>query len=202
MKKEKKQKKDTVLTAKQEKFCYEYCIDFNATKAAIRAGYNEKSAYSIGAENLRKPEIQKRIKQMQENLAETAGISSLRVLQEHAKIAFASISNLHNTWIELTDFEKLTEEQRSCIKSISTKTQKKNILTKDGPAVVNVDFVKIELFDKQKSLESISKMLGFDAAQKVDVKGSLNLSGNIHKTEVIFKHYDGRNVERTTEKGE
>jgi len=45
------------LTAKQEAFVSEYLIDLNATQAAIRAGYSEKTAYSIGQENLNKPVI-------------------------------------------------------------------------------------------------------------------------------------------------
>lgn len=49
------------LTAKQQRFVDEYLIDLNATKAAIRAGYAKKTAYSIGEENLRKPEIKSRI---------------------------------------------------------------------------------------------------------------------------------------------
>lgn len=45
------------LTAKQQRFCDEYLIDMNATKAAIRAGYSEKTASVIATENLRKPNI-------------------------------------------------------------------------------------------------------------------------------------------------
>lgn len=45
------------LTEKQKKFCNEYLVDCNATQAAIRAGYSPKTAYSIGEENLRKPEL-------------------------------------------------------------------------------------------------------------------------------------------------
>lgn len=45
------------LTAKQRKFVEEYCVDQNATQAAIRAGYSERTAASIGSENLTKPEI-------------------------------------------------------------------------------------------------------------------------------------------------
>ena len=36
------------LTEKQKKFVDEYLIDLNATQAAIRAGYSEKTARSIG----------------------------------------------------------------------------------------------------------------------------------------------------------
>ena len=51
------------LTAKQQRFVDEYLIDLNATQAAIRAGYSKGTAYSIGVENLRKAEIQKRIQE-------------------------------------------------------------------------------------------------------------------------------------------
>lgn len=45
------------LTEKQKRFADEYLIDLNATQAAIRAGYSEKTARQIGAENLTKPFI-------------------------------------------------------------------------------------------------------------------------------------------------
>lgn len=45
------------MTLKQRRFCDEYLIDLNATAAAIRAGYSKKTAYSIGSENLKKPEL-------------------------------------------------------------------------------------------------------------------------------------------------
>jgi phage terminase small subunit len=60
------------LTAKQSRFCQEYVVDFNATQAAIRAGYSEHTAYSIGWENLKKPEIASRLADLQsENATET-----------------------------------------------------------------------------------------------------------------------------------
>ena len=49
------------MTTKQELFIVEYLKDFNATQAAIRAGYSENTAYSIGQENLNKPEIKEAI---------------------------------------------------------------------------------------------------------------------------------------------
>lgn len=45
------------MTEKQKRFCDEYLIDLNATQAAIRAGYSKKTAYSIGEENLKKPDL-------------------------------------------------------------------------------------------------------------------------------------------------
>ena len=49
------------MTAKMQRFCDEYLIDLNATQAAIRAGYSEKTARAIGAENLTKPDIKEYI---------------------------------------------------------------------------------------------------------------------------------------------
>ena len=49
------------LTEKQKRFCDEYLIDLNGTQAAIRAGYSEKTARMIAAENLTKPYIRKYI---------------------------------------------------------------------------------------------------------------------------------------------
>lgn len=45
------------LTKKQELFVKEYLIDLNATQAAIRAGYSQKTAKQMGTENLAKPAI-------------------------------------------------------------------------------------------------------------------------------------------------
>ena len=60
------------LTAKQQRFCDEYLIDLNATQAAIRAGYSEKTAGVIASENLKKPYIQeyieKRMAEKESNL--------------------------------------------------------------------------------------------------------------------------------------
>ncbi len=169
------QNKDVKLTAKQERFCYEYCIDFNATQAAIRAGYSETTAYAIGAENLKKPQIKKRIEEMQNNLAETAGISALRILKEHEKIAFSSAGHLRDGWITLKEFESLSEADKACIQEVSTKTIRRTI----GDDPVEEEFIKIKLYDKQKSLDSISRMLGFDAPVKtvsdVNMKGSINV---------------------------
>jgi phage terminase small subunit len=147
------------LTDKQARFCYEYCIDYNASKAAMRAGYSPDTSYAIGCENLKKPNIQKYIEKLKNNLSETAGISALRVLKEHERIAFADAGQLRDGWMSLKDFENLSIEEKSIIKEVSTRE------TKYGTEV------KIKLYDKQKSLDSISRMLGFDAPVKAEVTG-------------------------------
>ena len=155
------------LTDKQERFCYEYCIDFNATKAAIRAGYSEKTAQIIGFENLRKPIIKERIQHMKDNLAETAGISALKIINEHQKIAFTGIANLKDSWMTLKDFENLSDDEKACIQEVQTKEVRK---ADGGDGIIIEEWVKIKLYDKQKSLDSISNMLGFNAATKQEIE--------------------------------
>ena len=69
------------LTLKQQRFIEEYLIDFNATQAAIRAGYSEKTAYSVGHENLSKPEIKSEIDRLTAQMTEKAIVTKEMVLQ-------------------------------------------------------------------------------------------------------------------------
>lgn len=158
------------LTGKQKKFCEEYIFDYNGTRAAKTAGYSEDTAAVIASENLRKPNIAAYIKELESDLAKTLGITRSRVLREHEKLAFNSIAHLHDTWIQRKDFEELTPDQKACISEISTQTKVERINkgTKDE-ALIDVEYVKIKLYDKQKALDAISKMLGFNPVEKVDV---------------------------------
>ena len=58
------------LTVKQERFVREYLVDLNATAAAKRAGYSQKTARAIGKENLTKPDIQQQLAKQLEPEAE------------------------------------------------------------------------------------------------------------------------------------
>lgn len=101
-------------------------------------------------------------------------------------MAFSSISEMHNTWIERKEFDKLTDSQKASIKSISTKVLKKNVGTKEDPQIVDVEFVKIELYDKIKAIECINKMLGYNEPEKVDV-GIREPMTNAKAKEIIEK---------------
>jgi len=158
------------LNERQKLFCSEYVFDFNATRAyqtVYKCEYD--TAKSNGNRLLTNAYIQKYIEEIQKDLSKLAGISQLKVIREFEKIAFNSIAALHNTWFERKDFEKLTPEQTTCISEISTKILKKNIGTSEEPEIVDVEYVNIKLFDKQKALENINKMLGFNAPDKTDI---------------------------------
>ncbi len=59
-------KQERKLSLKQKRFCEYYIISGNATDAALKAGYSEKTAYIIGFENLKKPKIQNYIEELTE----------------------------------------------------------------------------------------------------------------------------------------
>ena len=79
------------LTDKQKIFVYEYLIDFNATQAAIRAGYSKDTAGAIGAENLKKPQIQQFLEKYQNDRSEKCGIKFDMIMEELRKIGFSNV---------------------------------------------------------------------------------------------------------------
>ena len=54
------------LKAKEERFCQEYIVDYYATKAAIRAGYKERSAATQGCRLLKNDNVASRVRELQE----------------------------------------------------------------------------------------------------------------------------------------
>lgn len=174
----KKERTDRItgLTMKEKTFCREYIYDWNATRSYI-AAYpsitNYNSAGVLAHRLLRKVKVQKYIEDIQADLEKTAGISRMKILNEHMKLAFSSIADMHNTWIKRKDFESLTNDQRACIAEIDTKVKTEyeyNSETKEKEPIA-VEYIRIKLYDKQKALDSISKMLGYDAPVKTELTG-------------------------------
>ena len=99
------------LTAKQQRFVEEYLVDLNATQAAIRAGYPEKTARSIGAENLTKPVIEEAIADALKARRLRTEITQDRVLEELALIGFADIPEEMSVKVsdKLTALDKLAK---------------------------------------------------------------------------------------------
>lgn len=76
-----------MLNAKQQAFAEEYLKDKNATQAAKRAGYSEKTAYSIGVQLLKKSEIQEFLKEKQEEAAANTTITVTGIVEKLREIA-------------------------------------------------------------------------------------------------------------------
>lgn len=75
------------LSPKQERFVEEYLLDMNATAAAIRAGYKERTAAQQGHNLLQKPAIAVAIREAQAKLAERTKITQDYVLEKLKEIA-------------------------------------------------------------------------------------------------------------------
>ena len=70
------------LTPKQERFCMEYLVDRNGTRAAIRAGYGEKGAGVAACRMLKKPNILARVRELQAEEAERLSLTADAVTME------------------------------------------------------------------------------------------------------------------------
>lgn len=155
------------LTQKQKVFCEEYIIDWNASRAARKAGYSEKTAQQMGFENLSKPLIQAYIKEIQEDLQKQAGISKLRNLLELKKIAYSNMSDFKDGWMTVKDFERIDEDTKAALSEIQYTTRVNQHGTEE--------IVKFKVHDKLKAIDSINKMLGYNepdqVESKIEVKG-------------------------------
>lgn len=85
------------LNDKHKIFISEYLVDRNATAAAIRAGYSEKTAKQQGSRLLTNADIKAEIDRRTEKRAERLEITADRVLQEIAKLAFMDPRRFFNS---------------------------------------------------------------------------------------------------------
>lgn len=151
------------LTKKQKRFVEEYLVDLNATQAAIRAGYSTQTAYSIGDENLKKPEIKNAIEKALAERSRRTGVNADRVILELAKIAFINPTDVINM-DEATVRGEANREDTAAISSVKVK----RIPTEDGDIVER----EVRTYDKIKALELLGKHLGM-FTDKFKVEGAI-----------------------------
>lgn len=82
------------LTEKQKRFVSEYLVDLNASAAAKRAGYSEKTACEQGSRLLANVKVQEEIQKRQVKLQGKLEITQERVLEELAAIGFCARDRL------------------------------------------------------------------------------------------------------------
>ena len=164
------------LTIKQEKFCNKYLECGNASEA-YRYAYDcskmsDNSVWCNASQLLADTKVAQRLEYLKNHLAEAAGITALQIIREHQKIAFSDATRIRNGWMSLKEFESLTDDEKACIRSVETKQTKRT--TPMGDEVIDKQ-VKITCYDKQKALDSIVSMLGYNAPEKIantDSKGN------------------------------
>ena len=108
-----------MLTPKQEAFCNYYMETGNASEAYRKAYSCSKMKNAIinvkACELLQNGKIAVRVQELQNEAKNKFDLSKERILAELSSIAFSSIAEMHNTWIERKEFDKLTPEQKSTI---------------------------------------------------------------------------------------
>ena len=152
------------LTEKQKRFVQEYLVDLNATAAAKRAGYSEKSASRIAVELLNKTQVSAEIQKQQAKRQKRVEITQEKVLEELAAIAFANGADFatvnQNGIVRITPTSELPEEKRKAIASI-----------KEG-----ANGTEIKTYDKVRALELLGKHLGvFDSNNGVAAEQENNI---------------------------
>lgn len=73
------------LKPRQEKFCQNYLLYRNATRAAIEAGYSEASAHNQGYRLLKEPEIQERLAELEAGIV--TNIDVIAELEKQYEVA-------------------------------------------------------------------------------------------------------------------
>lgn len=162
---------DKPLTPKQQRFVDEYLIDLNATQAAIRAGYSAKTAYAIGEENLRKPEIASAVSLAQARRSERTEIDSDWVLKRLAMEATADLADIIGADGVLKPIDEWPLIWRQgLVTGIDVQEDRQ-----DGVKVGQT--VKVKLSDRIKRIELIGKHVNVQAfREQVHQTGAISLN--------------------------
>lgn len=137
------------LNDRQKRFADEYLIDCNATQAAIRAGYSEKTSYSMGQRLLKNVEVAAYIDKRKKARIDRTQITQDFVLTELMKIAksdgtdFATVGKRNR--ITLTPTDDLPPEKRAAVASVKKGAKGE---------------LEVKTYDKLKALELLGRHLG------------------------------------------
>lgn len=168
------------LTEKQKTFCREYIVDLNATQAAIRAGYSEKTATASASRLLMNVKVQHEIKKLMEERNTRTNISADDVIRQLARIAFMDIKDMIEWGVEerneIIDHDEDGEPIIEKIQSEYVRLKDREQI--DGTLVQSVKMTKygmaVEFPDRMRAIEMLAKHTGvFDDRPNVavDVSG-------------------------------
>lgn len=169
------------LNEKQARFVAEYLVDLNATQAAIRAGYSEKTARSIGQRLLTNVDIQTEIQDAMAERSERTEITQDRVLKELARVAFANGTDFARVVVREEPMSVVDED--GDLKQVVKKVQTVEILDTEKvdperrAAIAGIKEgkygIEVSSHDKVRALELLGKHLGM-FGDKVHLSGNIN----------------------------
>jgi phage terminase small subunit len=145
------------LTAKEEAFCKEYVIDWNATRAAIHAGYSKRTARTIASQNLSKLNIRERITELEKakGMAREEVIARLSDQARATHYPFIRIDDDGFVYFDFSDQEAL--KHLHLIKKIKSKRERQIRGKGELQEEWEGEWVEVELHDPQRALELLGK---------------------------------------------
>lgn len=164
-----KQPDNKKLTDKQEMFCREYLIDLNATQAAIRAGYSERTARSIGQRMLTNVDIEKRLSELKGDRNERVSVNADYVLDRLMQIDQLDVADILDENGDLLPVREWSKAWRTSVNAIEV------IQMSKGDMDIETFLKKVKLPDKLKNLELLGKHVDVQAF-KDKIETDVNLS--------------------------
>lgn len=173
-----------VLTPKQRRFCEEILLDMNATQAAIRAGYSERTAKEQGAQLLSKAHVREAIDAGKSKRSEKLDVDAEFVLQRLVAEVNADLADLYTEAGDLKPIEDWPEIWRQGLVAGVEVEALFDGYGKDRKQVGHVK--KIRLSDRLRRLELIGKHVRVNAFQdQVSVSGVEALGDRIARAKAI-----------------
>jgi phage terminase small subunit len=149
--------KATKITEKQRLFISEYQVDFNGTKAAIRAGYSPKRASEMAYQLLQIPTVRQALDRAMEERLRKIGVHAEKVLTRMAQLAFADIRKLYRPDGTLLPPNEWPDDIIPAVAGVETFEEYQG----KGEDRVLVGYTKkVRLWDPNPSLTNMSKHLG------------------------------------------
>jgi len=165
------------ITDRMKKFVDEYLVDFNATQAAIRAGYSEATAQEQSSQLLARPDIRALIEEAQKEVMERTQTFQDNAVAELKIVGFSDLADFltvkEGGIVEQKSFDQLTKEQTKCIKKIKQTVRSSH--SADGTILHQTAVIEIELHDKLRALELLGRHLGM-FNDKLTLDGALPLT--------------------------
>ena len=110
------------MNDKQRQFAREYIVDFNATQAAISAGYSPKTAYSQGQRLLKNVEVAAYVDELKRERAQRTQVTADKVVRELARLAFTDMRSFVEwgpSGVKLKPSEDLAEDDSAAVTEVS-----------------------------------------------------------------------------------
>lgn len=165
------------LNNRQQLFVHEYLVDLNAKRAAIAVGYSEKTADTIGRENLRKPLIKAAIDAEIEKRKANCGDRAERVIAELELLGFSDMGDFveidEGGAVRAYPIDTLAKGKSRIIRKVKEKRTIKS--TAEGDQILESTY-EFELYDKVKPLETLARHHGLlHDKQEIDITQPLTI---------------------------